>query len=647
MEQTTGQPVIHRKAFWHLASLHSLSPAVQSLGCRLVLSFQAGTFPIKKSSNAHKTYKAKGAPMHCSSNPCPASVNYKHPAFPVVQAQDVSPELAARLDSKCYINQLPAADSMPENRKYVPVQSRKVNDTPVGRPAFEFVVPKPPHINALQQALVKDECLKNELQDPDRSLAWYKTETGRRKEAEENDRPYTLPQLKPTLQNMRAFIAHLQGNQHFSEPLDACASQALAKVDSWAQELLDLGVPYKRTVILTLIFSTLYDLLVQQRILEPLEQQQPELTKDRLVMPSLVRFAFLLTQQQSQSPSVTSIKPETVVSCHWYGFNPEGPDEKDCLFSWETRLYMTEFLAELLDNKAVWLYPSWEELDVDDFCRFGHLPVYPLGLITTYAANADGAMHSPLRFMQHDVFHIFQTGSARYIEGAQPLDKPESRCAFRQLIIDRLPGALACWQLQEAIELLVFDLFHEENTKHANLMLEQNSFIPLMCVQAQARREHWCDYSRRYQGIADEQAAIASLWMHRLFTHWKTSNFHLTDTEIEAFAQKFTATELKQLQCHLTYIAQHRTALRELFLSDALERPMPNWGPPTDNRRFRCIKDQFLDPDLHNFFQLREPHGGGCVDHSDIVYFDRLHQDGGPEQMERATGHSIADRTAF
>ncbi len=594
----------------------------------------------------------------------PAELNHNHPALPAGYAEPVTPEVTSsarsgwfsffgwgvtpsvetRSRSGDWIHRLPAPGSHPKQASFIPVAARKVNEIPVDRPAFEHQVPSPRNIEDLE--LVGDKVLTGTLQEASASLAWYAQEMDRRQQAEEKGDEYTLPALGPTLTNMRLFIQHLLNDRHFPQPLNDGERRALQKLDNQAAFLLDKGVPYKRTVLLGLVFVTLYDLLVQQRVLEPLVQQQPALLQKRYDLPTLWAFRFYTDPLDVNQPPqpVASIDPEKLVSCYGEGLNPEPPDIKAHLLAHHGCELAMNYLPLLLSEQAVLLYPSWEPLDIDAFCRFGHLPVYPLGLIAAYAANADGSMHSPLQFMVHDLFHIHDTGSFLYIKGTRPLDNPANRCAFRQLVQNRLPQSLAHLGIAKATHLLVFHLLHEQSTNAATKKLESESFVPLMWIQAEARREHWCDYSPKFQGIKDDEGTIAALWIHRLYAHWKAADLQLTDAHIDLIARHFLSWELPQLRWHLAYLDRHKTALRELFLSEAWDDILEQADAWTGNRRFCCTRGTFCKED---FFHWQEPHGGCCVDHSDVVYFDRLHQDGGAEQMAQATGVPMVYTMAF
>jgi len=550
---------------------------------------------------------------------------------------DISPPaplaIAASLPRRHWVNRVPATDSSPDHLKWQEIEPQEINALPRGRPAFEGRIPKPPCGHLLR--LENDGWLGSLLQEPKTGLAWYHAQLNRRAAMKAEKKEYTLSALRPTLENMRLFIAHLQAGRQFSEPLTDAERGALNKLDKQAAALLQGGeVPYRRTVFLAFAFGTLYELLAQKHVLARLVQQNP-------VMQDLISYEFgrCETLGNHRSLDTVDIDPERVVACDWGGLNPGGEDEKDYLFDGD--FFVGEQLPALLDNEDLLLYPSWQPLDLKDLCHLGHLPVYPVGLISTYATNADGFMHSPFAFMVHDLAHALQGGTFQQLHGSHPLDKPESRVAFRQLILNKIPRALAHLELEKALTVLVFYLLHEEPVKKAIRALEERSFTRLMLAQLQARRDFWTSYSDDYQGITDEQGAIAALWIHRLFAHWKAASYQLSTQQLDGFAQRFLEQDRVQLLSHLDYIEQQRDALRDLFFSQSEELSNLLVNLPSDNRRFTYMKGIFLRPHSDCFFQLAEPRSGCCIDNCEVVYFDKLHQAGGREEMERITGSPV------
>ena len=546
--------------------------------------------------------------------------------------------MTARLGCDRLVTRLPAINPGPGDPAWIAVEAREINVIPLERPVFERTMPKPPE-PARDRVLsfVPDSTLGELLQKPGTSLAWYHAQLRKRARAKAAGQIFRLPALRPTLENMRLFLASLLAGDQFAEPLTASERRALERVDREAERLLADRVPYRRTVLLSFVFGALYELLVQTRILRP--ENGP-----LCPLSDLLSFCFAGCDESGNSRKLRAdaIDPELVVSCFWGGLNPGGPDETCCLLDGE--FFVSQNLCPLLDNEELLLYPSWQPLDLLDFCRFGHLPVYPIGLITDYAANADGLLHTPLQFMVHDLAHVLQGETFRHLRGVHPLEKPDNRCAFRQLVLDNLPAPLAPWHLHRALVLLVFELLHEASVVKSMRALDEKGFVRLMLVQARARREHWYHYSASYQGITDRQGAAAALWIHRLFGHWQASDLRLSGRQLDAFARQFVAQELTQLQWHLEYVEQHRASLRELFFAEAEEMFPPPARADDANRRLVCPGALFLNPFADSFFHWKPPHNDGCIDHCDVLYFDRLHQGGGAALLERATGSSLLYR---
>ena len=536
------------------------------------------------------------------------------------------------------VTRLPAINPGPDDPAWVAVEAREINILPLERPAFESAMPKPPepaHDRVL--SLVPDSTLGELLQKPGASLGWYQTQLRRRARVKAAGGVFCLPALRPTLENMRFFLGYLLAGDQFDKPVTASERRALERVDREAEQLLADRVPYKRTVLLSFVFGALYELLVQTRILRP--EKNP-----LCPLSDILSFCFACCDEGGNSRKLRAdaIDPELVVSCFWGGLNPGGPDETSRLLDGE--FFVSQNLCPLLDNEQLLLYPSWQPLDLLDFCRFGHLPVYPIGLITDYAANADGLLHTPLQFMVHDLAHVLQGETFLHLRGMHPLEKPDNRCAFRQLVLDSQPAPLVPWRLEQALVLLVFELLHEDSVTRSMRALDEKSFVRLMLAQARARREHWYHYSARYQGITDTQGAAAALWIHRLFAYWQASGRRLSGRQLDGFARQFVARELAQLQWHLAYVEQHRASLRDLFLAEAEEMFPPPARADDANRRLVCPGALFLNPFADSFFHWKPPHNDGCIDHCDVLYFDRLHQAGGAGLLERATGSRLLYR---
>ena len=130
-----------------------------------------------------------------------------------------------------------------------------------------------------------------------------------------------------------------------------------------------------------------------------------------------------------------------VLACRWGGLNPQGTlDEYHELFNTGSQIH--HFLQEWMDTPTLFLCPSFEPLDLADFCRFGHLPVYPLGLMTGAALNADGIMHTPLAFLEHDLGHVSTLRGWLCLDTDLLLESPQGRDRLRCHVLDHLPAVL-------------------------------------------------------------------------------------------------------------------------------------------------------------------------------------------------------------
>jgi len=121
---------------------------------------------------------------------------------------------------------------------------------------------------------------------------------------------------------------------------------------------------------------------------------------------------------------------------------------------------------EKANNQNLLLYPSFHPLTVADFCRFGQLPLHPVGLITDYVMGADSQLKTPLAFAEHDLAHMESLSQVNdpshwpTSPAEAALCSSAKRLNWRQLLLDKVPAPLARLS-QPALQLLLFQLFHE------------------------------------------------------------------------------------------------------------------------------------------------------------------------------------------
>ncbi len=149
------------------------------------------------------------------------------------------------------------------------------------------------------------------------------------------------------------------------------------------------------------------------------------------------------------------------------------------------------------------------------------MPVYPLGMMSDYALNADGRMRTPLGFSIHDVFHTNINKTWMHLDGMAALESIADRLRLQQAVRDGLPAAvLAEHKLERALELMVFYLFHEISVVSAQRTLENKAFLPLFRAICLARRQKRESYSYTCRAITDQQALLACFWIYRVYTHY-------------------------------------------------------------------------------------------------------------------------------
>ncbi|MCY4471821.1 MAG: hypothetical protein OXC07_03240 [Kistimonas sp.] len=503
--------------------------------------------------------------------------------------------------------------------------------TDVQGPWFEQEMPAPTHHP--DPALLEDRLLKKTLQDPVRSLPFYQQEVQHRRQTEDENREYTFAPLLVTLHNMERLTEHMLDDQQFPDPLRLDERHALLALRARIRELILLKAPYKRSVQLALMMSCLQEILTYRHLIGKLCT-----TRSRLVSQGRLEiFNFASRTPGAGAPherDTDTISLQEVVSCHWGGLNPEGPDEKKQLFGYWHEGH-TE-LSQWLNNRDLILHPSFEPLDPEDFCRFGHLPIYPLGMMTAYALNADGFMHTPLKFLAHDAGHISSNSTWLHLTGELPLEAPHRRLLFRQLVLDQLPPALHKWQLDRALVLALFYLFHESTLVNARQEMNASGFVPLLNAVNRIRREHRCDYPAPYQDIPDLQAVMACLWVHCLYAQLRHSPVHSSHM-FDRLSTHFVQRELPVLLEIWRFFEQNCQALQHHFLSLADVCSCGNGQLEFRYKSGSALARHYASGTLSLLTEYCH-HVQSRVDYTDVVFFDVLRTRTVREQAARALG---------
>ena len=474
------------------------------------------------------------------------------------------------------------------------------------RPPPESLVPRPRWSPTLKNAI----WLSHRFQQP-RYLPWIERQLERRRQTEQEGKEFCFPPLLTTLENMQLFIEHIQAGKQFDAPLMSDESRVLADLATKTTRLVQAGVPYKRTVLLAMGLTTLCALITTRQIFCPLRAHKLELFVRGWVTDNPIYM-----------------KPDDVTRLFWRE-GPPGPldNQQQALVS-QLGTSIATLLEDSINDNNIFVFPSFQALDLADFCRFSHLPLHPVGLITDYAVNADGYMMSPLHFAEHDLahMHILRYAGLRHLiqtPAETALQHPDLRLAFRQLLLDRLPAPLAALQLKPALELLLFLLFHERSPRDAAQRLDKSAhraFRSCLTDMAQARRKSRFNYSQDYQEVTDARAAMASLWTLRLWQYGQTQGMPLSASQLAACLKTFLTRDLPLLQEHLDFVENHRAVLRQLFFTRLCQSRdgEDGWLAYANKPALRGMQEDYLFQTAHRRSSVSN------MDNTDLFYFEVL-----------------------
>ncbi len=486
--------------------------------------------------------------------------------------------------------------------------------------------------------LEKDEALTGSLQEIE-SLSDIKKRLAERSSVERLNGEYKFDLLMPSLRNMRTFISHIREGHQFPEPLTAEEQETLAWLAQKTQALLDAGAPYKRTVYMATALMVLCEIITERQILDPLRSAEAQ-------------DSGKPWQHLDSSSLYDCMDPTIIMKSYWGEDTPEGLTAHKDFIGKYVHGFGLDQLPLCIDDERLFVFPSFQPLTLDDFCYFGHLPVHPVGMITTYAVKVHQRFMSPLQFAMHDMGHMcFQKelGAPRQpplTPGDFVLSSPDKRLEMRCLLLDQLPAGLVPLMRDPALRLLLFHFFHERNLSISAAVLKysQPAFLFSLATLARARREQRTDYPEEYQSLTDAEAARAVLWTLSLWRCWQAANFHpLTPKQQQACTRHFEQAELPRLNKHLEFIERHRILLRQLFA----DRHCIRVGEGTPSDHFR-IQSRELEHEICHPIQIllqawHEPSGLCNLDNTDLFYFHALNVPALRGQMESVTGASLPD----
>ena len=428
--------------------------------------------------------------------------------------------------------------------KEIVAEERLLHDLPYSVPSgwnqsevFRHL-PLPPE----QVILDRDDFIKADLTDPDKSLDWYYKETAKRKAIESEGGEYAFEPLTTTLQNMQKLTTHILEDRQFDTPLTTAEKTVFQQIQDNIGNLMQMPKPpYKRTVVLTLKFTVLYDYLVTHKVLKRL----PGFARDWDNIDWRYNMIHI--------PALTAI--DSIHELNDLPVTPEALSDSNVLPDWlATQLSKYKVQARLNDPDC-FFYPTFEPLDLEHFVGFGHLPVFPLGIMDAYSARADGRLQSPLAFYQHDLFHANHSFSSPG-DHEKLLASPESRMNFRKAVLG--PGQLSDGIRKSAI-MILFRFFHEISYQSTLRDLSGGSYLNILKELLYDTRIHLDYFSTQYHGLSEQDKIMAAQWVYLI---WNQSwGKPLNQVDIEYLYQTEILSNEESVRVFLATIQEHKSNL--------------------------------------------------------------------------------------
>ncbi|MCY4473761.1 MAG: hypothetical protein OXC07_13230 [Kistimonas sp.] len=509
-------------------------------------------------------------------------------------------------------------------------------DLPINCPIPNFIplekqVPSPPFTPRLKE----DLHLTTDFQ-ADNSLTFIKEQLAERRRVEEKGEEFVFAPLMVTLENMQTFIKHIEAGKQFEEPLTQEESAALKRIGQQTAKLVAAENPlYKRTLRLAVSLMLLCEIITQRLVLKPLHKEQPRLSEE-------IYSHYVVSYLRKDSDNELWLLAALPLTAQ------HNPDEEQALpVVWRhSNLYKTLF--QTVTNQNLLLYPSFHPLTVADFCRFGHLPLHPVGLITDYVMGADSRLMTPLAFAEHDLQHMEQLiriGDPDH-QPTSPAEAALCSCAkrldWRCLLLDKVPAPVAPLVSKPALQLFLFLLFHEENprTNAGIVSLRLSAFSWYLSVLTDARTTKRDAYESIYWDITTNQTAMTVLWAIRLWSCWMAADCQLSQQQLQDCAQTFIDKDVPRLEQHLKFFSEHRVNLRLLFAQRCVFQSL-------DEHQAWKLGGQYGPGGgpIH-FFHSHSPKTGlRNTERSELVYFEALRSPANRCAMEEQTRARLPEGT--
>ena len=196
-----------------------------------------------------------------------------------------------------------------------------------------------------------------------------------------------------TLENMLSLTEHILAGRHFNEPLTSRESGPLKHCRVNIRQMMDLQAPYKNTVRLAVLMTTVLEIVTASHVVADLRLSHPELLE--LPGGALQPFAFCRSsgsdRKWKEPVESTERLLDRVLACRWGGLNPEefSTNKKNSLVAGRI---MAGMFLECLDQADCFFYPTFETLGQGDICRQVTCLFSPLGMTTAYARPVAGEM---------------------------------------------------------------------------------------------------------------------------------------------------------------------------------------------------------------------------------------------------------------
>lgn len=407
-------------------------------------------------------------------------------------------------------------------------------------PEFWTLFPVEPNTVELKY----DPAFKEIFENGETGIRWYEEKVKQRKallREKGSDDSFSVPELRVTMENLNIFVSHILEDKQFDQPLSDDEREAflLLKKDI-VRQLLSKQMPYKNVMKLVMTFVAIYDFTTYQKVVLKFYEKIN-------YTPIFAEFEGMLVPVYGLDPEQNMFAvhhSEPIDTMGIYRFMKDGviSDSNSIPFG------ALDDLEIYINNPEIVLYPSFNPLDINDFARMGHLPVYPLGLMDKYALNADGFLHTPWKFMAHDIFHIGDHAGYKYIHGDGILESIQSRFSFITTLMDSGADYLKKHKdARKAVELILFNIFHEKDFASALEGLEQSSLGELYDKVKRQQTEEAYHFSPEYSKILKSGVEAGSVWVKELYNFWKSNGGGiLGDDEMANFYERHFIPALEQ-----------------------------------------------------------------------------------------------------